>query len=148
MDCKTPPRLPIIVLPLITCDLQDDTFTENFVSTIGVDFKIRTVQFNGKTAKLQVEILETNPLHNYIAPPLSWWRPALMECFNSFLNTIRFGILLDRRGLGTYSIVCAQTSQFVNEFSQANGFVQNRTITSSYYRGVKRSFSTFLTYYC
>jgi len=33
----------------------DDTFTESFISTIGVDFKIRTVQLsNGKTVRLQI----------------------------------------------------------------------------------------------
>jgi len=33
----------------------DDTFSEMFISTIGVDFKIRTIKTeNGKTAKLQI----------------------------------------------------------------------------------------------
>lgn len=32
----------------------DDSFSENYISTIGVDFKIRTVQLDGKTVKLQV----------------------------------------------------------------------------------------------
>jgi len=32
----------------------DDTFTESYISTIGVDFKIRTVQLEGKTVKLQI----------------------------------------------------------------------------------------------
>ncbi|OIR58845.1 MAG: GTPase Rab1/YPT1, small G protein superfamily [Amphiamblys sp. WSBS2006] len=32
----------------------DDTYTENYVSTIGVDFKIRTVEMDGKTIKLQL----------------------------------------------------------------------------------------------
>eukprot|EP00351_Strombidinopsis_sp_SopsisLIS2011_P003049 CAMPEP_0116875128 /NCGR_PEP_ID=MMETSP0463-20121206/6913_1 /TAXON_ID=181622 /ORGANISM="Strombidinopsis sp, Strain SopsisLIS2011" /LENGTH=59 /DNA_ID=CAMNT_0004520109 /DNA_START=31 /DNA_END=210 /DNA_ORIENTATION=+ len=30
----------------------DDTFSENFMPTIGVDFKIRTVEVDGKTIKL------------------------------------------------------------------------------------------------
>lgn len=34
---------------------QDDTFfSESFISTIGVDFKIRTIEINGRTVKLQI----------------------------------------------------------------------------------------------
>jgi len=32
----------------------DDTYTESYISTIGVDFKIRTVTLDGKTIKLQI----------------------------------------------------------------------------------------------
>jgi len=32
----------------------DDTFTRNYISTIGVDFKIRTIELEGKTIKLQI----------------------------------------------------------------------------------------------
>jgi len=32
----------------------DDTYTESHISTIGVDFKIRTIQRDGKTIKLQI----------------------------------------------------------------------------------------------
>lgn len=32
----------------------DDTYTESYISTIGVDFRIRTMEINGKTAKLQI----------------------------------------------------------------------------------------------
>lgn len=34
--------------------LQDDTYTESYISTIGVDFKIRTIDMDGKTVKLQI----------------------------------------------------------------------------------------------
>lgn len=34
--------------------LQDDTYTESYISTIGVDFKIRTIELDGKTIKLQI----------------------------------------------------------------------------------------------
>lgn len=32
----------------------DDTFSENFISTIGVDFKIRTVNHEGRVIKMQI----------------------------------------------------------------------------------------------
>ncbi|KAL6051751.1 Ras-related protein Rab-1A [Balamuthia mandrillaris] len=32
----------------------DDVFTESYISTIGVDFKIKTIQVDGKTVKLQI----------------------------------------------------------------------------------------------
>ena len=32
----------------------DDTYTDSFISTIGVDFKIRTVDLEGKVVKLQI----------------------------------------------------------------------------------------------
>ena len=33
---------------------SDNTFSESFLPTIGVDFKIRTFEMNGKTVKLQI----------------------------------------------------------------------------------------------
>ena len=32
----------------------DDAYTESYISTIGVDFKIRTIELEGKTVKLQI----------------------------------------------------------------------------------------------
>eukprot|EP01095_Lingulamoeba_sp_RSL-Kostka_P006577 TRINITY_DN2070_c1_g2_i2.p1 TRINITY_DN2070_c1_g2~~TRINITY_DN2070_c1_g2_i2.p1 ORF type:complete len:212 (-),score=59.27 TRINITY_DN2070_c1_g2_i2:93-728(-) len=32
----------------------DDCYSESYISTIGVDFKIRTIEMNGKTIKLQI----------------------------------------------------------------------------------------------
>merc|ERR1711988_996992 len=32
----------------------DDTYTESYISTIGVDFKIRTIEIDNKTIKLQI----------------------------------------------------------------------------------------------
>jgi Ras-related protein Rab-1A len=32
----------------------DDTYTQSYISTIGVDFKIRTIDLEGKTVKLQI----------------------------------------------------------------------------------------------
>lgn len=36
----------------------DDTYTESYISTIGVDFKIRTIELDGKTVKLQIVCTE------------------------------------------------------------------------------------------
>uniref|UniRef100_A0A671T3Q9 small monomeric GTPase n=1 Tax=Sinocyclocheilus anshuiensis TaxID=1608454 RepID=A0A671T3Q9_9TELE len=33
---------------------SDDAFNTTFISTIGIDFKIRTVELNGKKIKLQI----------------------------------------------------------------------------------------------
>ena len=33
---------------------SDDTFTPNFITTIGIDFKIRTIELEGKKVKLQI----------------------------------------------------------------------------------------------
>lgn len=40
----------------------DDTYTESYISTIGVDFKIRTIELEGKTVKLQIVSGFTNYL--------------------------------------------------------------------------------------
>ena len=32
----------------------DDTYTESYISTIGVDFKIRTIELDGKTIKVSL----------------------------------------------------------------------------------------------
>lgn len=40
--------------PTSLLPLQDDTYTESYISTIGVDFKIRTIELDGKTIKLQI----------------------------------------------------------------------------------------------
>jgi Ras-related protein Rab-1A len=34
--------------------IQDDSYVDSYISTIGVDFKIRTIEMDGKTIKLQI----------------------------------------------------------------------------------------------
>jgi Ras-related protein Rab-1A len=54
------PRPLSLCAPLLaqrhqTCPpTADDTYTESYISTIGVDFKIRTIELDGKTVKLQI----------------------------------------------------------------------------------------------
>ena len=46
--CLCPPCL------LELKSIQDDAFTESYISTIGVDFRFRTVKMDKKTVKLQI----------------------------------------------------------------------------------------------
>ena len=62
--CRKGPSCPVAFLStcskcvyLQSCLLlrfADDTYTESYISTIGVDFKIRTIELEGKTVKLQI----------------------------------------------------------------------------------------------
>ena len=47
---------------------QDDTYTESYISTIGVDFKIRTIEMDGKTVKLQIvrKMLREEKVYQFI----------------------------------------------------------------------------------
>mmetsp|Transcript_62461 Transcript_62461/g.109188 ORF Transcript_62461/g.109188 Transcript_62461/m.109188 type:complete len:222 (+) Transcript_62461:60-725(+) len=53
----------------------DDTYTESYISTIGVDFKIRTLDLEGKTVKLQ--IWDTAGQERYRAVTRSYYRGAV-----------------------------------------------------------------------
>jgi GTPase SAR1 family protein len=53
----------------------DDTYTESYISTIGVDFKIRTIELEGKTVKLQI-VSEHNRLLFRALSILSQWDTA------------------------------------------------------------------------
>mmetsp|Transcript_69719 Transcript_69719/g.202134 ORF Transcript_69719/g.202134 Transcript_69719/m.202134 type:complete len:223 (+) Transcript_69719:88-756(+) len=53
----------------------DDTYTESYISTIGVDFKIRTLELDGKTCKLQ--IWDTAGQERYRAVTRSYYRGAV-----------------------------------------------------------------------
>ena len=66
---------------LLSCRFADDTYTESYISTIGVDFKIRTIELDGKTIKLQVCLFSTV-------------RGVKIEFY------CRFGTPRDRRGSG------------------------------------------------
>ena len=43
----------------------DDSFTSAFVSTVGIDFKVKTVFRNDKRVKLQIWVSTTNNFHAY-----------------------------------------------------------------------------------
>ena len=46
--------VPILTSSLFCYTTQDDAFTESYISTIGVDFRFRTVKIDKKTVKLQI----------------------------------------------------------------------------------------------
>ncbi|KIK35795.1 hypothetical protein CY34DRAFT_781553 [Suillus luteus UH-Slu-Lm8-n1] len=47
-------RVISVLLSFLLLRFADDTYTESYISTIGVDFKIRTIELEGKTVKLQI----------------------------------------------------------------------------------------------
>jgi Ras-related protein Rab-1A len=53
--CRTRCGLQLIRSPARACSPpQDDKWTDSYISTIGVDFKIRTIELDQKTIKLQI----------------------------------------------------------------------------------------------
>ncbi|EHA8587053.1 Ras-related protein RABD1 [Cocos nucifera] len=43
----------------------DDSFVDSYISTIGVDFKIRTVELDGKTIKLQIIVYDVTEMESF-----------------------------------------------------------------------------------
>ncbi|TGZ70639.1 hypothetical protein CRM22_003093 [Opisthorchis felineus] len=54
----------------------EDTFSSSFISTIGIDFKIKTIELEGKKIKLQVEL-------RFISYPCQIWDTAGQERFQT-----------------------------------------------------------------
>lgn len=57
----------------------DDTYTESYISTIGVDFKIRTIELEGKTVKLQIV---SGLIYVYVKRECAAWRLARLACIS------------------------------------------------------------------
>ncbi|KAH9750633.1 ras-related protein RABD1 [Citrus sinensis] len=43
----------------------DDSYVDSYISTIGVDFKIRTVELDGKTIKLQIIVYDVTEMESF-----------------------------------------------------------------------------------
>ncbi|OEL16396.1 Ras-related protein RABD2c [Dichanthelium oligosanthes] len=43
----------------------DDSYVDTYISTIGVDFKIRTVELDGKTVKLQIIVYDVTDMESF-----------------------------------------------------------------------------------
>ena len=72
-----------------TCILfrfSDDAFNTTFISTIGIDFKIKTVEINGKKVKLQ--IWDTAGQERFHTITTSYYRGAngIMLVYTIFLK--------------------------------------------------------------
>ena len=117
----------------------DDTYTESYISTIGVDFKIRTIELEGKTVKLQIVsclvLLNTLLVACFHSEPSHGTSPYIIVVLNHifFMSfrvlTPRFSFIVghsrfDKVFFYTYSVPKFSTGQ-----------ERFRTITSSYYRG-------------
>ena len=61
----------------------DDTYTESYISTIGVDFKIRTIELEGKTVKLQIVRRSIPSLVSH----LPWQWGAISFCCSRFAGS-------------------------------------------------------------
>ncbi|TXG58568.1 hypothetical protein EZV62_016397 [Acer yangbiense] len=85
---------------------SDGSFTTSFITTIGIDFKIRTIELDGKRIKLQIwdtagqERFRTittvvSPVKNMIriAEYVIWFLRSLVKCFNAYYRGA-MGILL------------------------------------------------------
>ncbi|KAF5387046.1 hypothetical protein D9615_001653 [Tricholomella constricta] len=66
----------------------DDTYTESYISTIGVDFKIRTIELEGKTVKLQI-VSPASFFHalSLALPATATWDTAGQERFRTITSS-------------------------------------------------------------
>jgi len=84
----------------------DDAYTESYISTIGVDFKIRTIEIDGKTIKLQ--IWDTAGQEKFRTITASYYRGAhgIIVCYDitdaaSFANVKNWLQEIDRYATGS-----------------------------------------------
>ena len=71
-------QLPLAGKSCLLLRFADDAFTESYISTIGVDFKIRTIELDGSTIKMQV--WDTAGQERFHALGPIYYRDADGEC--------------------------------------------------------------------
>lgn len=90
---------------------SEDSFTPSFITTIGIDFKIRTIELDGKRVKLQI------------------WDTAGQERFRTITTAYyrgAMGILLVYDVTDERSFNSKKTPEWASE-----EFMERRTLTSS-----------------
>lgn len=68
---------------------SDNTFSGSYITTIGVDFKIRTVVINGERVKLQIwDVSWYNPdiLYSSSLSPICWFIRKFSPKFQAFIH--------------------------------------------------------------
>ena len=74
----------------------DDTFTENYIMTVGIDFKIRTIELDGKTIKLQ--IWDTSGKQKFKAITSRWLNTKSKSLFSRNISqTLKFTIFTENQ---------------------------------------------------
>ena len=133
----------------------DDTYTESYISTIGVDFKIRTIELEGKTVKLQI----VGIVHNFcfrsakplpISPSSVYWQRGGCDSQIIMLSFLLWAHFYGNGDVLTHNLslslvghcrwdtvsVSGPNYGFSNTArTHFTGQERFRTITSSYYRG-------------
>ncbi|EEC77351.1 hypothetical protein OsI_16033 [Oryza sativa Indica Group] len=115
----------------------DDSYVDSYISTIGVDFKIRTIEMDGKTIKLQIRsrIFFANRPN---------FGPRLLLAILEFCKPVNSDIRDDGRvdvAAGDGQLLARTAAAFFPGLRRRRaewdtaGQERFRTITSSYYRG-------------
>merc|ERR1712000_410278 len=105
----------------------DDTYTESYISTIGVDFKIRTIELDGKTVKLQ--IWDTAGQERFRTITSSYYRGAHGICvvydvtdMDSFNNVKQWLQEIDRYATeGVNKLLVGNKSDMADKFADSLG---------------------------
>ena len=129
----------------------EDAFTDSYLSTIGVDFKIRTIELEGKTVKLQIVSTRVSaaavPRPACAAAPaekanfVQKWRCRAQSGCGAGSPSHRGAVMLTYHSSFSTSLVgycrCVfRTSEVLSRLmTSLAGQERFRTITSSYYRG-------------
>ncbi|KAJ9523891.1 hypothetical protein QJQ45_020093, partial [Haematococcus lacustris] len=96
----------------------DDTYTESYISTIGVDFKIRTVELDGKVIKLQ--IWDTAGQERFRTITSSYYRGAhgIIVSIQGWWALVRIASILTRVMLGTQVVYDVTDQESFNNVKQ------------------------------